>query len=99
MPLASRASGGYEIVALIGAGGMGEVYRARDARLGRSPRQRRMHGKWDPACAHAGFRFETVQAETTYDVTADGCFIVLCDPEASAPASVTVVVNWQTKLR
>ena len=27
--------GSYEIVALIGAGGMGEVYRARDARLER----------------------------------------------------------------
>jgi serine/threonine protein kinase len=36
MALASGTRlGAYEIVALIGAGGMGEVYRARDARLGR----------------------------------------------------------------
>ena len=36
MRLAAGASlGTYEIVAAIGAGGMGEVYRARDARLGR----------------------------------------------------------------
>ncbi|MGH9221897.1 MAG: serine/threonine-protein kinase, partial [Vicinamibacterales bacterium] len=36
MPLAPGARiGGYEIVSLIGAGGMGEVYRARDLRLGR----------------------------------------------------------------
>ena len=27
--------GAYEVVALIGAGGMGEVYRARDTKLGR----------------------------------------------------------------
>jgi eukaryotic-like serine/threonine-protein kinase len=36
MPLAAGARiGGYEVLALVGAGGMGEVYRARDARLGR----------------------------------------------------------------
>src|SRR5712691_36129 len=36
MPLASGTRlGPHEIVALIGAGGMGEVYRARDTKLGR----------------------------------------------------------------
>ena len=36
MPLtAGTRLGPYEIVSLVGAGGMGEVYRARDSRLGR----------------------------------------------------------------
>ena len=33
--------GSYEIVALIGAGGMGEVYRAHDDRLNRTLQSRR----------------------------------------------------------
>src|SRR5205085_11523856 len=36
--------GPYEIVALLGAGGMGEVYRARDDRIGRDVAIKILHG-------------------------------------------------------
>ena len=42
MPLASGAQlGPYEILAPLGAGGIGEVYRAKDTRIGRSMRTKR----------------------------------------------------------
>jgi hypothetical protein len=34
-PLSGRCIAGYDVMALVGGGGMGEVYRARDRRLGR----------------------------------------------------------------
>jgi eukaryotic-like serine/threonine-protein kinase len=36
--LSGKRLGPYEILSAIGAGGMGEVYRARDTRLGVCPR-------------------------------------------------------------
>ena len=54
MPLtAGTRLGVFEILAPIGKGGMGEVYRARDTKLGREvaikgPAARRRHGRCSP---------------------------------------------------
>ena len=39
-------------------------------------------------------------AESSFNVSSDGMrFLIACDPPESAPSSITVVVNWQSKLR
>ena len=51
--------GPYEIVTLIGSGGMGEVYRARDVRLGRDVAVKVIRG----AGAHDPERLERFEQE------------------------------------
>src|SRR5687767_14800881 len=59
LPAGARL-GPYEVVALLGAGGMGEVYRARDPRLGREVAIKRIRGS-EPGGGEPG---SDVSAET-----------------------------------
>jgi serine/threonine protein kinase len=67
-PLTGAKLGPYEIVAPIGAGGMGEVYRARDPRLGRDVAIKVSHERFSKrfereARAIAGISRELVVSE------------------------------------
>ena len=59
---AGRRLGGYEVLAFIGSGGMGEVYRARDVRLGREVALKIFE---NTASADAVRRFETEARATS----------------------------------
>ena len=51
-------------------------------------------------CESVGRRYVSNAADINYDISADGRrFLMICDPSNSVPSAITVVVNWQSKLR
>jgi hypothetical protein len=81
--------GPYEIVAAIGAGGMVEVYKARDTRL-------------DRAVWSRDGRYGATAFVRPYDVTADGKRFLMVKQRDRAPVFVSHVIlvqNWLEELK
>ncbi len=100
--------GPYEVIAPIGAGGMGEVYRARDTRLDRSVAIKILPKEF-AANAALKSRFEReAKVERVFlyvplnseDMTADDHFLmtVVNDAEAN-PRHIEILTGWRSKMQ
>ena len=90
MPLTNGTRiGPCQITGVIGAGGMGEVYRARDTKLDRSVAIKVLPDLFAT----------TARAWATWDVLPDGKQFVLIQHFARPRTSVTLVQNWFQELQ
>ena len=96
MQLGTRI-GPYEIVAAIGSGGMGEVYRARDTRLGRDVPIVETTPEFKVGTPKLLFtpRPDLTGLVATSDLKR---FLAAVPVEGTAPASVQLTLNWQAAL-
>ena len=92
--------GPYEILSLIGAGGMGEVYKARDTRVNREvavKTSRAQAGSIAPSQPVALFtaNFAHNAGRPPYDVARDGRFLVDLELTDAATPPITLLQNWK----
>jgi serine/threonine protein kinase len=101
MPLTPGARlGVYEVLSAVGAGGMGEVYRARDTRLDRIVAIKVLPAEFanDPQFRD---RFDREANSVAYDVSPDGQKFLRIQALYPEPPTtqVNVVLNWFEELK
>jgi serine/threonine protein kinase len=107
--------GSYEVISPVGAGGMGEVYRARDARLNRDVAIKVLPGSFaddedrlrrfeQEAQAAGSLNHPNIlvryDAPNRYCVSADGQrFLVNSPAEEASTTPITVILNWASEFK